>query len=656
MTGLKYGLPLLSPVDDAGKFTAEAGERFAGLSVLKEGNEEVLTALGEAGGLLAKEAYSHKYPYDWRTKKPTIFRATDQWFASVDRFRDTALDAINKVTWIPEIGQKRITSMVEGRNDWCISRQRSWGVPIPVFYHVESGEPLLTAESIEHVRSIVAEHGADAWWEMETIDLLPPTLKSQAEQWRRGTDTMDVWFDSGSSWAGVSKARKELGYPADLYLEGSDQHRGWFQSSLLTSVASNRCAPYKTVLTHGFVLDEKGYKMSKSLGNTLDPMQIIEGGNNKKQDPAYGADVLRLWASSVDYSGDVCVGNTVIKQMAESYRKLRNTLRYLSGSLFDFDPAEDKVPYEELPSLDKYILGIHSSVLEEVDAAFETFQFYKASQALQRFAVADLSNFYLDGAKDRLYISSADDFRRRSCQTVLHTLLMDLASVMSPILPHMAEDVWQTLPFKTEGGQKSIFQAGWATTRHPQYAEDSWGRLRSLRNDVNKALELARVEKTLGSSLEGQVFIHCEDPGLKAELESLMGDDTLRETPEKSNAVDDLRFVFMVSKINLVDSREAVEANCPDGAATVLSPASESGCSVSVSRAPGAKCERCWYQCTSVGSHSDHPTLCSRCRGVVRDLGVAPPPPAAEVLGSRGFGAEGDGVAVETAAAVVSGP
>eukprot|EP00752_Nemacystus_decipiens_P006878 g6179.t1 len=628
VTGLKYGLPLLSPVDDAGKFTVEAGERFKGLNVLKEGNEEVLVALEEAGGLLAREAYQHKYPYDWRTKKPTIFRATDQWFASVDRFRDTALSAIENVKWIPEVGQRRITTMVEGRNDWCISRQRSWGLPIPVFYNMETGEPLLTEESIEHIRGIVAEHGSDAWWEMETADLLPPSLRSEADQWRRGTDTMDVWFDSGSSWAGVARARKDLAYPADLYVEGSDQHRGWFQSSLLTSVAANGHAPYKTVLTHGFVLDEKGYKMSKSLGNTLDPIEVIEGGNNKKQKPAYGADVLRLWVSSVDYSGDVCVGDHIIKQVSESYRKLRNTLRYLSGSLFDFDPEKDSVPYEELPSLDKYMLGMLSSVLEEVETAFDDYQFYKANQALQRFATADLSNFYLDGAKDRLYISSSDDFRRRSCQTVLHTMLMSLASVMAPILPHMAEDVWQTLPFKPAGDHRSIFQAGWATGRHAQHESDKWGRLRNLRNDVNKALEKARAAKVLGSSLEGQVFIHSSDEGLMAELEGLRGDETLKRAPERSNGVDDLRFVLMVSKINLVDSVEAVESSCAEGM-TVAAKDSESGCVVGVSLAPGGKCERCWYQCDSVGSHADHPTLCSRCHGIVEDLGLAPPPPPA---------------------------
>ncbi|CAM9322588.1 unnamed protein product [Discosporangium mesarthrocarpum] len=621
ITGRKYGLPLLSPVDDAGCFTAEAGERFRGLSVLKGGNEEVIMALEEAGGLIKAEDYPHKYPYDWRTKKPTIFRATDQWFASVDRFRDTALEEINKVKWIPEVGQRRITAMVEGRNDWCISRQRNWGVPIPVLYHVDTGEPLLTEETIEHIRSIVAEHGTDAWWDMDIKDLLPESMRDQAEQWQRGTDTMDVWFDSGSSWAGVARDRG-LGYPADMYLEGSDQHRGWFQSSLLTSVASNGKAPYRTVLTHGFVLDEKGMKMSKSLGNTLDPKEVIEGGTNKKTNPAYGADVLRLWVSSVDYLGDVCVGQNVIKQVFESYRKLRNTLRYLSGNLFDYNPEADAVPYEDLASLDKYMLGRLSSVVQEVEAAFDTYQFSRATQALQRFAVADLSNFYLDIAKDRLYISKAHDTRRRSCQTVLHTLLLSMATLMAPILPHMAEDVWQTLPFDFKGKKTSIFQNGWVHKSFPSHQEEMWARVSALRNDFNKALEQARSLKLIGGSLEAQVYIYCKDKVMRAELEQMVGDAELSPQPQLTNGVDDLRFLFLVSKAILVNSPEEITAAC--GESLSIHKGTESGCCVGVTPVTASKCSRCWYHCTSVGTHADHPELCTRCLDVAQDLGMKP--------------------------------
>ena len=328
---MKYNLPLLSPVNDLGEFTVEAdlntNYKFSGMSVLGEGNVAVIKALNETGALLRQEAYNHKYPYDWRTKKPTIFRATEQWFASISNFREAVLSEIEKVKFIPEIGRNRIKTMTETRGDWCISRQRQWGVPIPVFYKKSTNEPLMTAETITHIENIFRVRGSDAWWDLSIAELLPPSLKDLAEEYTKGSDTMDVWFDSGTSWAGVVDARPSLNYPADLYLEGSDQHRGWFQSSILTSVASRGVAPYKTVLTHGFVLDEKGYKMSKSLGNVIDPKFIIEGGGNQKENPAYGADTLRLWVSGVDYSGDVCVGTNIMKQVGEISRKLRNTMR-----------------------------------------------------------------------------------------------------------------------------------------------------------------------------------------------------------------------------------------------------------------------------------------------------------------------------------------
>lgn len=351
-----------------------------------------------------------------------------------------------QVRWVPDVGKNRINSFVSGRGDWCISRQRSWGVPIPVFYDRATGnEVLLNDETLKHIRNLFGVHGSDAWWKMSEEELLPESYKDDAHNWKKGTDTMDVWFDSGSSWAGVASQRKELAYPADVYLEGSDQHRGWFQSSLLTSVAAQGKAPYKTVLTHGFVLDEKGYKMSKSLGNVVNPLKIIDGGNNKKAQPAYGADVLRLWVASVDYSGDVCIGDNIIKQTFESYRKLRNTARYMIGNVADFTPGDtgNGVPYEKLPSLDKWMLGRLSSMVKEVENAYDEYQFNRAVNELLRFASADLSNFYLDIAKDRLYISSTDDFRRRSCQTVLQACLEGFAKAMAPILPHMAEDIWQ---------------------------------------------------------------------------------------------------------------------------------------------------------------------------------------------------------------------
>ena len=348
LTGVKHGLPLLSPVDDRGDFTADAGAALEGKNVLGEGNDACIAALAESGALLLREAYGHKYPYDWRTKKPTIFRATSQWFASVEGFRDDALRELDGIEFIPASGAKRMRPMVSGRNDWCISRQRSWGVPIPCFYDKETQEPLMDAATIAHVTEIVREKGTDAWWELDIADLLPEEYKDRADALTKGTDTMDVWFDSGSSWAGVVKSRG-LKFPADMYLEGSDQHRGWFQSSLLTGVAAEGVAPYKTILTHGFVLDEKGYKMSKSLGNVVDPRLVIEGGKNQKQEPAFGADTLRLWVASTDYTSDVLIGGNILKQTSDAYRKLRGTIRFLMGNVNDFDPAEDAVPYDELP-------------------------------------------------------------------------------------------------------------------------------------------------------------------------------------------------------------------------------------------------------------------------------------------------------------------
>ncbi|MGE5659699.1 MAG: isoleucine--tRNA ligase [Actinomycetota bacterium] len=511
LVGQRYGLPILSPVDENGNFTAEA-EQFAGLNVLAEGNEAVIDALIKTGALIKEEVYAHSYPYDWRTKKPTIFRATEQWFASVEGFREEALKAIAQVNWIPAQGENRITAMVSDRSDWCISRQRSWGVPIPVFYDEATNEPLLNAETIAHVQTIIAKQGSDAWWELSVEELLPASYRNNGKTYRKGTDTMDVWFDSGSSWAAVAKQREELRYPADMYLEGSDQHRGWFQSSLLTSVANNGIAPYKTVLTHGFVLDEQGRKMSKSLGNVVDPAVVIN---------EYGADVLRLWVSSVDYSTDVPIGKNILKQLADVYRKIRNTARFLLGNLHDFDPAKDAVPYEKLPELDRYMLHRMTEVFGEVEAAFESYQFFRFFQTVQNFCVVDLSNFYLDIAKDRLYISAADAFRRRSCQTVLAIALENLAKAVAPVLCHLAEDIWQYIPYPTTA--TSVFEAGWVKLedrwKNPELAT-SWQYLLQLRGEVNKVLELARNEKAIGSSLEAKVLVYVPETQKQQQLQA----------------------------------------------------------------------------------------------------------------------------------------
>ena len=522
IVGQKYGLAILAPVDGDGNFTEEAGELFQGENVLGNGNQLVIEALTAENSLIKAEDYPHKYPYDWRTKKPTIFRATEQWFASVKGFKEAALKAISEVEWIPAQGENRIRPMVAERSDWCISRQRNWGVPIPVFYDNETNEPLLTEETINHVQGIFREHGSDAWYSMSVAELLPEAYRNNGRSYRLGTDTMDVWFDSGSSWAAVASQRDNLVYPVDMYLEGSDQHRGWFQSSLLTSVANNGIAPFKTVLTHGFVLDDKGRKMSKSLGNIIDPMVVMDGGKNPQKDPAYGADVVRLWVSSVDYSTDVLIGSTVLKQLSDASRKIRNTARFLLGNIHDFNPATDAVPYAQLPELDRYMLHRLSEVLTEITESFDRYQFFKFFQIIQNFCIVDLSNFYFDIAKDRLYISAPTSFRRRSCQTVLAIVLENLTRAIAPVLCHMAEDIWQYLPYPTP--YKSVFEAGWVKV-DPQWSQPSlavtWDKIRDLRTDVNKVMELARTDKSIGSSLESKVLLQITDPILRAKLVEL---------------------------------------------------------------------------------------------------------------------------------------
>ncbi|QCS50290.1 isoleucine--tRNA ligase [Picosynechococcus sp. PCC 11901] len=604
ITGQKYGLPILSPVDAEGTLTEEAGE-FAGLNVLNGANDAIITALTEKRALLKQEAYQHKYPYDWRTKKPTIFRATEQWFASVEGFRDEALSAIKNVRWIPAQGENRITAMVGDRSDWCISRQRNWGVPIPVFYDEETGEALLNETTINHVREIIAKEGSDAWWKRSVEELLPEEYRNNGRTYRKGTDTMDVWFDSGSSWAAVAKQRDGLNYPVDLYLEGSDQHRGWFQSSLLTSVAVNNVAPYKTVLTHGFVLDEKGYKMSKSLGNVVDPNIIINGGKNQKTEPPYGADVLRLWVSSVDYSSDVPIGQTILKQLADVYRKIRNTARFLLGNIHDFDPAKDAVPYADLPELDKYILHQTHNVFTEVTEAFEEFQFFKFFQKVQNFCVVDLSNFYLDIAKDRLYISDVNAPRRRSCQTVMAIILETLAKAIAPVLCHMAEDIWQNLPYETE--HQSVFNAGWYQLDLQWAADETlfqrWEELRKIRNGVNLVLEKARTEKLIGASLEAKILMRDVDGALTDWLAALNPADSLSESPR----VDELRYLLLVSQV------EFVTAALDDQQYQDTLELAAGKLQIAVVKADGHKCDRCWNYSTQVGTFTDDPTICERC-------------------------------------------
>ncbi|KAF3456218.1 hypothetical protein FNV43_RR00868 [Rhamnella rubrinervis] len=626
VTGLKYGLPILSPVDDHGKFTEEAGQ-FNGLDVLTDGNIAVMKYLDEHLSLVMEESYEHKYPYDWRTKKPTIFRATEQWFASVEGFREAAMDAISHVKWIPHQAENRISSMTSSRSDWCISRQRTWGVPIPVFYHVQSKEPLMNEETIDHIKSIIAEKGSDAWWYMKVEDLLPNKYRDKASEYEKGTDTMDVWFDSGSSWAAVLGKRKGLNFPADLYLEGTDQHRGWFQSSLLTSIATKGKAPYSSVITHGFVLDEKGLKMSKSLGNVVDPKSVIEGGKNQKEAPGYGADVMRLWVSSVDYTGDVMIGPQVLRQMSDIYRKLRGTLRYLLGNLHDWH-ANNAVAYNDLPMIDQHALFQLENVVKNIKESYENYQFFKIFQIIQRFVIVDLSNFYFDVAKDRLYVGGKTSFTRRSCQTVLAAHLLSIVRVIAPILPHLAEDAWQNLPFQhtNEDGSiaKFVFESRWPALNKtwlsfPAEEIEFWAKILELRTEVNRVLEVARTEKLIGSSLEAKVYLHTYDTRLASTLHAMCA---------AKNDADTLHRIFITSQAEVVQSleKELIE-NVQNSGECVIQ--GNIKVWIGVCRAEGLKCERCWNFSTKVGSFQEHPTLCNRCYNVV---GVHQPPAVAAVV------------------------
>jgi len=599
-TAMKYNLPILCPVNEAGILTSKAG-KFEGLNVLKDANESILDALRIENSLLKVEDYNHRYPYDWRTKKPTIFRATEQWFASVTGFRSKALEAIEQVDWVPVSGRNRINSMVSDRGDWCISRQRTWGVPIPVFYEKNGNEVLLNEETISHIYDLILKNGSDIWWKLDVIDLLPPAYSANADKWEKGFDTMDVWFDSGSSWAGVIK-QNGLQYPVDLYLEGSDQHRGWFQSSLLTSVAVNNHAPYKKVLTHGFALDEKGRKMSKSLGNVVDPLEIIEGGSNQKKQPPYGADVLRLWVSSVDYSVDVPIGSSILNQLSDTYRKVRNTARYLLGNIHDFNPSIDAIPVDELPLLDKWMLHKTAEFIDQVTESFHNYEFARFVQMLQTFCVVDLSNFYLDIAKDRLYVSSPSERRRRSCQTVMSLIVENLACLIAPVMCHMAEDIWQNIPYQIE--EESVFLRGWPKS------PVSWknnslvkpiNELRLLRVSINRVIEGCRNSQEIGASLEAAIRIDIKSPALKNASEMLRN----QGDPE----VDILRDWLLVSQLQIGGEPWA----------EVLANHEDENYLIEVARARGRKCDRCWHYFVNNFEDGKIDQLCNRCENVIKN-------------------------------------
>ena len=578
---LKEGLEIYNPVDNHGKYLSTV-EFFAGQQVFAA-NQSVIDKLIEVDALLKTEKISHSYPHCWRCKKPIIFRATEQWFISMkaNELRDKALQAIDKVQWIPKWGRERIYGMIENRPDWCVSRQRSWGVPITAFSCTACGEYIADGTIMDHVAEIFKKESSDVWFDWSAEQLLPAGSvcpKCGAASFEKENDILDVWFDSGVSHAAVLEPRPGLSSPADLYLEGSDQHRGWFHSSLLESVGTRGVAPYKSVLTHGFVLDGQGRKMSKSVGNVVAPEDVIK---------KFGADVLRLWVAAMDYQDDTRISQEILTRVAEAYRRIRNTCRYILGNINDFSPATQAIPVADMPEIDRWALHQLELLKERVLTAYDNLEFHVIYQEVNGFCTTEMSSFYLDILKDRMYTSRKDSQERLSAQTVMYRILDTLVRLLAPVLSFTADEVWQFMPGERE---ESVHLAQFPP-RCPEWQDDElasrWERIIKVRSDVSKALELARVAKTIGHSLDAAVAI-AAPPELAAFLD---------------NYRNELTSIFIVSKAELV---ETVDGECW---------ASENieGLKIGVTAAPGVKCERCWYYSEELGTDADHPTICPKC-------------------------------------------
>jgi isoleucyl-tRNA synthetase len=586
--GLVYDLDVYSPVDHQGCFTEEVGY-FNGQFVF-DANPNINAKLKETEALVAEEDIEHSYPHCWRCKNPVIFRATPQWFISMDKtgLRKKALAAINQVTWIPHWGKDRIYGMIENRPDWCVSRQRAWGVPIAVFYCEKCEALLLDPAIMEKVYATFEEHGADVWFETDVNQYVPQGTVCRTcghQSFKKENDILDVWFDSGVSHAAVLEQRPNLRWPADLYLEGSDQHRGWFHSSLLTAAGTRDRAPYKAVLTHGFVVDADGRKMSKSLGNVIAPNEVIE---------KYGAEILRLWVTATDYREDIRISENILKQLSDAYRRIRNTNRFMLGNLFDFDPEKDAVAYESMMEIDRFALHKLQDLTKRLRKAYEDYEFHIIYHRLYNYCVLDLSAFYLDILKDRLYTSPPNSMERKSAQTVMYLMLDIISRLMAPILPFTAEEIWNYMPHH-DGKQNSIHMTA-LPTANSAWKNDQlsqwWEQLLTIRGEVTKALEEARAGKLIGHPLDAAVLVSVP-PDLYQTLLPF---------------ADDLRSILIVSKASLVNDEKL------EGA---FESAEVKGLFIGVEPAAGDKCERCWIHEPSVGANSEHPTICNRCLKVL---------------------------------------
>ena len=579
-------LPIVVPVNGKGILTDDAG-KYAGLYYEKS-NKAILEDLKANGDLLAVEHIVHQYPHCWRCKHPIIFRATEQWFCSIDGFKDKALEEIKKVNWIPGWGEDRISNMVKDRNDWCISRQRTWGVPIPIFYCKKCHKEIITEETINAVSELFKKEGSDAWYKYSADEILPKGTKCSCgcDEFEKETDIMDVWFDSGSSHTAVLETREGQRFPADLYLEGNDQYRGWFQSSLLTSVASRGAAPYKNVLIHGFIIDMDGRKMSKSAGNGKSPSEICD---------KFGADILRLWVASSDFKSDIRVSDDIFKQLSESYRKIRNTARYILGNINDFDPNENMIAFENMTEIDKWALIKLNKLVKKVTESYDEYEFHTVYHAVHNFCVVDMSNFYLDVIKDRLYCEKTDSLLRRSAQSSMYLILDSLVKILTPILAFTSQEIFEMMPKLESHDERHIL-----FNDFPKYNENlcddeletKWQKIITIRDDIKKALEDARKNKIIGSSLDAKVTIYCNNEEY----------DFIKSIGEKEFAV-----ILITSKVEIVktsDTNKGIKGEDTD-------------IYIEVKKAEGEKCERCWIYDESVGQNHSHPTLCHRCAQVI---------------------------------------